>query len=90
MTLTPECPLDGEWDENGEAFCGGGDGNEGQDRDPDDPNAAEARAEALNDTLRSLDRWNARPRNPAACRHTSCSPRVDYMDPNPNKKWGFG
>lgn len=56
--LTPEGPLDGEWDENGDLFCGGGEGNEGRDKEADanDPNAAEARAETLNDALRSLDR----------------------------------
>lgn len=54
-TLPPGGPLDEEWDEDGRHFSAAGMGDEGDENDVV-PGAAQSRAEALNDTLRPLDR----------------------------------
>lgn len=54
ITLTPEGPLDGEWDENGIPYSESGTRRE--TREQDSGEVVEARAEALNDALRPLDR----------------------------------
>lgn len=53
-SLQPESPLDGEWDqEAGKAFS---EGILTQGVEDDASGVAQARVEALNDTLRPLDR----------------------------------